>query len=299
MPTRPAIHQPTFARTPEQRAERELERQRRKDAERPSNYERGYDREWRALRASFIADNPVCCVPGCGKPTVDVDHVDVIRDHPERRLDPSNLRPMCHRHHAQHTAREQGFARRANERGGRRVSTHASLYPDWLRPSRVPLRIVCGPPASGKAAYVEQHASYTELVLDLDEIRASLSGLPIFQPGYGWLNEAIRHRNAELGKLSSPYVKLGGCWLIVPAPKRETRQWWRDRLQPLSVTVLATPAAECHRRIDADPRRELVRELHHAAVEQWWTEHEPDLRGEGKNLSRAREPPHSSSDVCP
>lgn len=275
MPTRPAIHQPTFAKTPGQREAAERERQRRKDAGRPSSTERGYGDEWRKLRAAFIAEHPVCCVAGCGKPTVDVDHIERLRDHPERRLDPAVLRPMCHAHHAQHTARTTGFAGRHNERGGRRVSTHAALHPDWLRPSRVPLRIVCGPPAAGKAAYVAEHASFTELTLDLDEIRATLSGQPIFQPGYGWLNEAIRRRNAELGKLSSPYVRLGGAWLIVPAPRPETRQWWRDRLQPLSVIVLATPAATCHARIDADPRRHLVRDQHHAAVESWWAEYQP------------------------
>jgi hypothetical protein len=93
MPTRPAIHQPTFAKTPEQREAAARERQRRKDAERPNNYERGYDAEWRALRSRFIAANPLCCVPSCGKPTVDADHVEDIRTHPERRLDSSNLRP--------------------------------------------------------------------------------------------------------------------------------------------------------------------------------------------------------------
>jgi 5-methylcytosine-specific restriction endonuclease McrA len=275
MPTRPAIHQPTFAKTPEQREAAERERQRRKDAARPSSTERGYDREWRELRASFVADNPTCSVEGCGKPTVDVDHIRDVRAHPESRLDRSNLRPYCHAHHAQRTAREQGFARPREAKEGPRVSTRGSLLPDWLRPSRVPLRLVCGPPAAGKAAYVEERSTFTEIVLDLDVIRADLSGMAIYQPGYAWLNEAIRHRNSVLGSLSSPYVKLGGAWLIVPAPKADTRAWWRTKLRPLSVVVLATPAEECHRRIDADPRRALVRDQHHAAVDRWWAEYQP------------------------
>lgn len=287
MPTRPAIHQPNFAKTPEQRDRAERERQRRKDADRPSSTERGYDRDWRTLRQAFIADNPLCSVPGCGKPTVDVDHIADVRAHPERRLDRSNLRPFCHPHHAQRTARDQGFAgnnRRAGpagtatpegQAGPPRVSTRASLLPDWLRPSRVPLRIVCGPPAAGKAAYVEERSTYTEIVVDLDVIRAELSGLPLYQPGYGWMNEAVRHRNKLLGSLSSPYVKLGGAWLIVPAPKLVTRAWWREKLRPLSLIVMAMPAAECHARIDADERRALVRDQHHRYVDSWWSEYEP------------------------
>jgi 5-methylcytosine-specific restriction endonuclease McrA len=274
MPTRPAIHQPTFAKTPRQLAALERERQHRKDRERPSSTERGYDADWRALRADFIADNPICCSPGCGQPTVDADHIEDVRAHPERRLDRTNLRPFCHRHHAQRTARDQGFARTKGQQDKAQVSTRGSLYPDWLRPSRVPLRIVCGPPGAGKAAYIEAHASYTELVLELDAIRASLSGQPLWYPGMAWFTEAVRHRNRELGKLSSPYAK-GGAWLVVPAPKLETRTWWRTKLRPLSVIVMATPAPICHDRIDSDPRRALVRDQHHAAVDRWWAEYEP------------------------
>ena len=168
--------------------------------------------------------------------------------------------------------------------------------PDWLRPSRVPLRIVCGPPAAGKAAYVEAHATYTELVIDLDAIRAELSEMPLWQPGYGWFNEAVRERNRRLGSLSSRYVRLGGAWLIVPAPKLESRLWWRGKLKPLSVVVLATPAEVCHARIDADPRRALIAAQHHAAVETWWRDYEPEranersaVQGEGETHPRSRQ----------
>lgn len=276
MPTRPAIHQPHFAKSPEQRASAERERQRAKDALRPSTTERGYDGEWRTLRQSFIADHPICCVPGCGKPTKDVDHVESLRDHPERRLDRTNLRPFCHPHHAQRTARDQGFARRSEDRDAAPVSKGAAVMPDWLRSSRVPLRLVCGPPASGKTTYVDQHVGINEMVLDLDVIRASLSGLPIYQhTGTAGLAEALRYRNSQLGKLHSPYCKLGGAWLIVSAPKLEERAWWRAKLRPMSVVVLATPAEECHARIDADARRSWVADVHHAAVDQWWTDYQP------------------------
>lgn len=275
MPTRPAIHQPHFAKTPEQRARIERDRQRAKDAARPSSTERGYDRDWRALRLNFLSENSTCCAPGCRRPATDADHIEDVRAHPERRLDITNLRAFCHQHHAQRTARDQGFARRREDQGAPRVSTRGSLHPDWLRPSRVPLSIVCGPPGAGKAAYVEQHASFTDIVLELEEIRAQLSGLPLFAPGRGWFSEALHYRNAALGNLSSPYVKVGGCWLVVPAPSAERRLWWSAKLRPLRVLVLATPADQCHAAIDADPRRRDVAGYHHHAVDRWWREYEP------------------------
>jgi hypothetical protein len=223
----------------------------------------------------------VCCVPGCGKPTTDADHIESVRDHPERRLDPSNLRPYCHPHHAQRTAREQGFARGRGAPQGTPVSQRGAKYPEWLRSSRVPLRLVCGPPASGKTTYVEQHLGINEQVLDLDFIKAQVSGLPLYQPGIAYLDEALRQRNTQLGELHSPYCRLAGCWLIVTAPKVEHRLWWRGKLKPMSVLILATPADVCHARIDADDRRAMVRDLHHREVDRWWASY---TKGAGERV---------------
>ncbi|WP_082735305.1 MULTISPECIES: HNH endonuclease [Hyphomicrobiales] len=80
-----------------------------KDAERGSAAERGYDADWRALRAQFIAANPQCVE--CGAPAKHVDHIRTIREAPHLRLDPRNLRSLCHSCHSRHTARTQPFGR--------------------------------------------------------------------------------------------------------------------------------------------------------------------------------------------
>lgn len=85
---------------------------------RPSARQRGYDKDWQALRAIFLARNPICAAPGCDRPATDVDHVQSVREAPHRRLDPTNLRPLCHQHHSQRTGRDHatGFL---NPRSGR------------------------------------------------------------------------------------------------------------------------------------------------------------------------------------
>lgn len=81
------------------------------DATRASAAERGYDAAWRRVRKDFLAKHPTCCAAGCTEPATDVDHIKSIQERPDLRLSWSNLRPFCHSHHSQRTARDQGFAR--------------------------------------------------------------------------------------------------------------------------------------------------------------------------------------------
>jgi 5-methylcytosine-specific restriction enzyme A len=91
MPTAPPTFRPAYARVA---------------APRPTARQRGYDADWERLRCEVIAAHPVCCVPGCGSADrLNVDHIVPIRVAPQRRLDRSNLRVMCHPCHSAHTAR--------------------------------------------------------------------------------------------------------------------------------------------------------------------------------------------------
>jgi 5-methylcytosine-specific restriction protein A len=70
---------------------------------------RGYDADWRTLRAAHLAEHPfcrACAARGIERRAHMVDHIEPIRQAPERRLDPSNLQSLCWRHHASKTQRE-------------------------------------------------------------------------------------------------------------------------------------------------------------------------------------------------
>ena len=78
----------------------------RYDQQRGSAHKRGYGVGWRAHRAAYLRDHPICCVPGCNRPATDVDHIV-----PRRRGgsdEDANLQPLCHAHHSAKTAREDG-----------------------------------------------------------------------------------------------------------------------------------------------------------------------------------------------
>lgn len=108
MPTHPPVHHPPWWKP---RPQVERERKRRFNADRPSSAARGYDADWRALRAAFLYANPLCCVPGCLAHATEADHIVSVRERPDLRLVWDNLRPCCKPHHSRHTALVQGFAR--------------------------------------------------------------------------------------------------------------------------------------------------------------------------------------------
>lgn len=266
MPTRPPVHQPAWLAP--RREKRERERQRLKDQHRPTAHQRGYDADWRALRDSFLAAYPHCSVEGCARRSTDADHIESVADRPDLRLVWSNLRPFCHQHHASRTARDQGFARRGVEHVA--DAARASRHPEWLKPSRVPLTILCGPPGSGKSTYVRQHAGPRDMVLDIDVIAAALSGLPLYTPGRPWVEASLRWRNSRLGLLGTVSSRWPHAWLILAEPTVRWRDWWRSTMRPARTLIFAPPIEVCRRRVKAATDRAHQCEKRLEVVESWF-----------------------------
>jgi hypothetical protein len=140
-------------------------------------------------------------------------------------------------------------------------------HPVGLRPSVIPLTIVCGPPASGKTTYVKQHADPADLVIDLDEIGVRLSGGNGHDWSRNYLGTALSERNRYLHAISKP-CSWPAAWFIVGAPRQKERQWWQDKLQPKDIVLLLPPEDLCYQRIK---ERGGVREAQQCrAVDEWF-----------------------------
>lgn len=98
--------------------------------------ERGYGWEHQQQRRVILIEEPLCrfCAEtGLVVVATEIDHID---GDPFNR-DRDNCRPLCRPCHRLRTAQEQAFGK-------------DQWRPKWLRPSTIPLTIVCGPPASGE-----------------------------------------------------------------------------------------------------------------------------------------------------
>jgi len=144
-------------------------------------------------------------------------------------------------------------------------------HPQSLRPSRIPLVLVCGAPCSGKTKFVESKAGAHDLIIDLDTIASGLAGTTRHAwRRSDWLTLALKARNAllmQLGEEASVYQR---AWLIVGAPNRLEREWWRDRLHPERIVVLETGQDTCLDRLFADPERRLNRAVSTVGIHGWW-----------------------------
>lgn len=185
------------------------------------------------LRKRRLAAEPLCRLckaKGIVRASEVIDHIIPLGQNGED-VD-ENCQGLCHECHDAKTASEGG------------ANLFGAPHPEWLKPSRIPITIICGPPAAGKTTYARERAKPGDIVIDLDAISMEVD--PTFRPWSGrsneLLNASLRKRNAMLGSLSKE-VK-GKAWFIVGAPTKGEREWWRVRLGG-EVVLLNPGYAEC------------------------------------------------------
>jgi 5-methylcytosine-specific restriction protein A len=71
---------------------------------------RGYDARWRAFRADYLRDHPLCINNHDGRivPATVVDHIITLRLAPHRKYEKANLQALCKRCHDVKTVRRDG-----------------------------------------------------------------------------------------------------------------------------------------------------------------------------------------------
>ena len=103
------------------------ERVRKRERWRGSRQERGYDREWEVLRDAYFKEKKGICEECSRRGYLEmgavVDHIEPVKDVPDKRLEWSNLQVLCGPHHAWKYRCEE-FARKTGQ---------ISLLGQWMR----------------------------------------------------------------------------------------------------------------------------------------------------------------------
>lgn len=209
--------------------------------------ERGYGSRWQTYRKHFLRENPLCvyCLEqGRVVEAKVVDHITPHRGDDTLFWDIDNHQSLCSPCHSSTKQQE--------ENGNKNAYTYVFM-PEWLKP--IPqLTVVFGPPGSGKSTWVRDRATEQDVVLDLDEMIASISNKPIYKGNKQEYALAVRKRNDLLISMSNQN-KSG--YLILTGMKHSQRKWWVRKLTPKAVHIMGTSIEECAQRIMSDDRRSM------------------------------------------
>ena len=219
-------------------------RWREQNQSRPSPSKQGYGRAWRRLREEQLCEEPWCQAEGCDEPANEVDHI--VRKAEGGTDDAGNLQSLCKPCHSRKTARE------ALMRG---------------KAVRTQVIVVCGAAGSGKTTYVRNNRRSEDLVWDFDAIVAAITLGDWYEKPAPAVNMAYLLRNAFYRQIEQP-SDCKRAWILTTAARMSEVEWFKRELNA-EVRVLRTPAQECLRNIEADPRRAGKAHLWRASVEKW------------------------------
>lgn len=137
---------------------------------------------------------------------------------------------------------------------------------------RCPVTLVCGCPGSGKTTYVNERAQPGDVVIDLDQIKSQITGLPPhqYEDSDALTKRALIERNRVLQGLEN--TSAPRCWFIAGAPTRSERMHWREQLR-CRVIVLETPLRMAVERIKADKTRRGKQRAMERWATRWWEQY--------------------------
>lgn len=191
-------------------------------------------RRWRELREMLIIQRHGRC-DRCGA-DYSADTRGLIAHHrehltdetlkdPQVAVNPENIEIVCPKCHS-HYHPEKGFTKRKQ------------------------VFIVYGAPLSGKSSYVRENFEDGDLIVDLDLIRACVSGAGLYVPTPRLNRTVFAVRDFLYEEIRIRHGDWGTAWIIAGLPRKDERERLAARLGAACVLVEAT-RAECLERLAA------------------------------------------------
>jgi hypothetical protein len=248
---------------------------------------------WRTLRMAILErDGFRCRTCGIGG-RLEVDHIRPVRTHPDLSYDPGNLQALCASCHTRKTRVECGMQPALPERKAwgdaiaelerGRAGRFGFSIPHFIRPSAVPVFLVCGPPGAGKSTLVRKRAYPADVIVDFDTYLKAAGGQK-WDTDPAKVKQAFAARDDVLRSLATR--DRGRAWVIAIAPSRAERLAWQTALRRVSILMLDVPADTCKARIRADAERTHAADLMCSAVDDWWRTYAAEGGVSGPRLDR-------------
>ena len=127
---------------------------------------------------------------------------------------------------------------------------HAHYHAYKGRTKRKQVFIVYGSPLSGKSTYVRENLEEGDLIVDLDSIRACISGSGLYVPAPLLNRTVFAVRDFLYEEIRIRHGDWCTAWIIAGLPRKDERERLAARLGASCVLIEAS-LEECHRRLIA------------------------------------------------
>jgi hypothetical protein len=148
------------------------------------------------------------------------------------------LQGLCHTCHSQKTAHESGWA-------GSKATRLVNLG------NRTNTTVVCGPAASGKSTYIEEHKQEQDVVWDYDVVMQKITDLPMHVGLQGAIGSVLADRDNFIQATSMCEHRV---WIIVANPNAYIVKLLHEA--GASVVTMTTSDEECQRRLQLRRKQE-------------------------------------------
>lgn len=136
------------------------------------------------------------------------------------------------------------------------------------------VRIVYGPPLSGKTSYVRERMEYGDLVVDMDLLYESLSMLPRYNKPDKLLPNVFAVQNVLLDNIKTRYGKWRTAWVIGGYADRHKREKLAADLGA-ELVFMDIAKEECLARLEADQQRKRWAADWRGYIEKWFQDYRP------------------------
>lgn len=146
---------------------------------------------------------------------------------------------------------------------------HNEIHKRFGHPAMKGVFIIYGPPLAGKKTFVRQNMSRGDLVVDMDQLYAAVSGLPYYDKPNNLLNNVRGIHNQLLDNIKTRYGKWNSAWVIGGYQDKYKREKLAKDLGA-ELIFCEVSEEECLRRLELDADRQYRKDEWAGYIRKWF-----------------------------
>lgn len=129
--------------------------------------------------------------------------------------------------------------------------------------------VVYGPPMSGKSTFVRQNMNRGDIVIDMDQLYAAVSGLPYYDKPDNLFTNVIGIHNQLVDNIKTRHGKWNDAWIVGGYADRYKRERIANDLDA-ELIFCEVSKEECLQRLEQDEDRRYRKDEWQEYIHKWF-----------------------------